>query len=67
VTIPYRDWFIFIETKYLPLVTREPKGNPQQQGNWLSWSHLEKILEIAKGHFRTQAERKFVDDLIVCL
>jgi hypothetical protein len=34
---------------------------------WLSWSQLKKILEITKRHFRTEAERKFVDDLIVYL
>jgi hypothetical protein len=34
---------------------------------WLSWSQVKKILEITKGHFRTEAERKFVEDLIVYL
>jgi hypothetical protein len=34
---------------------------------WLSWNQLRKILEISKGHFRTEAEKKFVEDLIVNL
>ena len=34
---------------------------------WLSWSQVKKMLEITKGHFRTEAERKFVGDLIVYL
>jgi hypothetical protein len=34
---------------------------------WLTWTQLRKILEITKGHFRTEAERKFVEDLIVYL
>ncbi len=34
---------------------------------WLTWKQLRKILEITKGHFRTQAERKFVEDLILYL
>jgi hypothetical protein len=34
---------------------------------WLSWNQLRKILEITKAQFRTQAERKFVEDLIVHL
>ena len=34
---------------------------------WLTWKHLRKILEITKGHFSTEAERKFVEDLIVYL
>jgi len=34
---------------------------------WLSWDQLKEILKIAKGQFRTEAERKFVDDLIGCL
>jgi hypothetical protein len=32
---------------------------------WLSWSQLKKILEITKGQFKTHAERKFVEDLII--
>jgi hypothetical protein len=34
---------------------------------WLSWKQLRKILEITKEHFRTDAERRFVDDLIIYL
>jgi hypothetical protein len=34
---------------------------------WLSWSQLRKILEGTRDQFRTQAEKRFVDDLIVCL
>ena len=34
---------------------------------WLSWKQLRKILEITRDQFRTQAERRFVDDLIVYL
>jgi hypothetical protein len=32
---------------------------------WVTWKQLRKILEIAKGHFRTEAEKKIVEDLIV--
>jgi hypothetical protein len=34
---------------------------------WLSWSQLRRILEITKDHFSTEAERRFVEDLIVYL
>jgi hypothetical protein len=34
---------------------------------WLTWKQLRKILEITKGHFRTEAERRFVEDLIIYL
>jgi len=34
---------------------------------WLTWTQLRKILEITKGHFRSEAERKFVEDLIAYL
>jgi hypothetical protein len=34
---------------------------------WLTKKQLRMILEIAKGQFKTEGERKFVDDLIVCL
>ena len=34
---------------------------------WLSWGRLKEILEITKGQFSTQVERKFVDDLILYL
>jgi hypothetical protein len=34
---------------------------------WLSWNELKKILEITKDQFRTQAERRFVEDLVVYL
>jgi hypothetical protein len=34
---------------------------------WLTWKQFRKILEITKGHFRTEAEVKFVEDLIVYL
>jgi hypothetical protein len=34
---------------------------------WLTWTQLRKILEITRDQFRTQAERRFVDDLIVYL
>ena len=34
---------------------------------WLSWSQFRGILEITKGHFRTQVERKSVEDLILYL
>jgi hypothetical protein len=33
----------------------------------LSWSQLRKILEVTRDQFRTQAEKRFVDDLIVYL
>lgn len=32
---------------------------------WLTWKQLMKILEITKTQFRTQAEKRFVDDLII--
>jgi hypothetical protein len=32
---------------------------------WLSWNQLRKILEMTKGQFKTDAERRFVDDLII--
>ncbi|MBM4334212.1 MAG: hypothetical protein FJ117_23885 [Deltaproteobacteria bacterium] len=35
--------------------------------SWLSWSQLRKILEITKGQFRTETEKRFVDDLIIYL
>jgi len=35
--------------------------------DWLTWKQLRKILEITKGHFRTEAEKRFVDDLITYL
>src|SRR5512135_1784192 len=31
---------------------------------WLTWKQLRRILEARKSHFRTETERKFVDDLI---
>jgi hypothetical protein len=34
---------------------------------WLTWKQLRKILDATKAHFRTEAERKFVEDLIVYL
>ena len=34
---------------------------------WLSWRQVKKILEITRGQFRTQVERRFVEDLIVYL
>jgi hypothetical protein len=34
---------------------------------WLTWSQVKKLLEINKLQFRTPAERKFVEDLIVYL
>lgn len=34
---------------------------------WLLWNQLKKILEITSGHFTTETERKFVEDLIVYL
>jgi hypothetical protein len=34
---------------------------------WLTWKQLRKILEATKTHFRTEAERRFVEDLIVYL
>ncbi len=34
---------------------------------WLTWKQPRKILEITKEHFRTDAERRFVDDLIIYL
>ncbi len=34
---------------------------------WLTWKQFRKILEISKCHFTTQAERKFVEDLVVYL
>jgi hypothetical protein len=34
---------------------------------WLSWRHLRKILEITKEIFRTEVERRFVDNLIIYL
>ena len=33
----------------------------------LSWSRLKWILEVTRGQFRTEAERRFADDLIVYL
>jgi hypothetical protein len=34
---------------------------------WLTWKQLRKILEATKPHFRTEAERRFVEDLILYL
>lgn len=34
---------------------------------WLSWSQLKLILEKTREQFRTQAKRKFVEDLIAYL
>jgi len=34
---------------------------------FLTWKQLSKILEITKEYFRTEAERRFVEDLIVYL
>lgn len=34
---------------------------------WLSWNKLRKILEMTRVQYRTEAERRFVDDLIVYL
>ena len=34
---------------------------------WLSWRQLRKILEITKEQFRTEVEKKFVEDLILYL
>jgi Holliday junction resolvase-like predicted endonuclease len=34
---------------------------------WLSWRQLRKILEITKEQFRTEVERRFVEDLILYL
>jgi hypothetical protein len=34
---------------------------------WLTWKQLRKTLEITRGQFRTEVERKFVEDLIVYL
>jgi hypothetical protein len=34
---------------------------------WLSWGQLKRILEITRIQFRTQAEKRFVDDLILYL
>jgi hypothetical protein len=34
---------------------------------WLTWKQLRKILESEKEHFRTEAEMRFVGDLIVYL
>jgi hypothetical protein len=34
---------------------------------WLSWKQLMKIIEITRIQFRTQAERKFAEDLIIYL
>jgi hypothetical protein len=34
---------------------------------WLTWKQLRKILENARGQFRNQAERKFVEDLVIYL
>ncbi len=34
---------------------------------WLSWSQLRKILEATKDQFRTEAQKRFVNDLILYL
>jgi hypothetical protein len=34
---------------------------------WLSWSQFKQLLEITMENFRTQVERKFVEDLIAYL
>ncbi len=34
---------------------------------WLSWKQLKVILEVTKGQFKTEAEIKFVEDLITYL
>jgi hypothetical protein len=34
---------------------------------WLAWKQLSKIPENARGQFRNQAERKFVEDLVIYL
>jgi hypothetical protein len=43
------------------LATSSPKGQGFSRGQHRS------ILEITRGQFRTEAERRFVDDLIVYL
>ncbi len=34
---------------------------------WLTWKQVRWILEVSKAHFRTESERRFVEDLIVYL
>jgi hypothetical protein len=34
---------------------------------WLTWKQFRKISEITKGHFRTEVERRFVEDLTIYL
>jgi hypothetical protein len=34
---------------------------------WLTWKEVRKILETTKETFRTEAEKRFVDDLIIYL
>jgi len=42
--------------------------HPLSKGiGWLSWNRVKQILEVTKRHFGTEAERKFVEDLIVYL
>jgi len=51
-----------------PILLLAGRGTFRPKGiGWLSWKQLRKILEITRGEFRTQAERKFIEDLIVYL
>jgi hypothetical protein len=50
----HESFLIFEEISYLSL----------PRGRGLSWGRLKTILEITTGQFRTQAERRFVDDVI---
>jgi hypothetical protein len=34
---------------------------------WLTWQQVRRILELTRSEFRTEAEKRFVDDLIVYL
>lgn len=48
--------------------TSEAAVNLLSKGiGWLSWSQIKKILEITRGQFRADVERRFVDDLILYL
>jgi hypothetical protein len=50
----------------IPLLAGRGTFRPKGIG-WLSWKQLRKILEITKDHFRTETEKRFVDDLIIYL
>jgi hypothetical protein len=60
-------WCPLIPPICLPLAGKAgPAGHVPAKGDRLalSWKQLKGILKIGRGEFKTQAEKRFVDDLI---